>query len=169
MRADCPGQPSSVASLARPWPGRATESQRRGLRCRYRCATLTLAGMPGDLRQGPPLLLQLLYSVQLFQVLLAIAGRPTPDQRRRQQPPVRCRNEWCGPAHPTPRTIRPKRSSPALQSEESAILGRGHKVNEPRPLRAKTATREVPFGSTYCAAILSTQDERLALSYYSVK
>ena len=39
---------------------------------------LTLAQMPGDLRQGLPLPLERLYSVQLFQVLLAIAGCPPP-------------------------------------------------------------------------------------------
>ena len=36
----------------------------------------------------------------------------------------------------------------ALQSEESTVPGRGHKVNEPRPLRSTTATGEVPLGST---------------------
>jgi len=57
---------------------------------------LTLGQLPGDLRQGPALPLQRLYSAQLFQVLLAIAGCPPPDQRRRQQPPCDVKTNGVG-------------------------------------------------------------------------
>jgi len=41
-----------------------------------------------------------------------------------------------------------QRSSAALQSEKWTVPGRGHKVNEPRPVRSTTATSEVSLGST---------------------
>jgi len=124
---------------------------------------LTRAQSPGDLRQGLPLPLQRLYSVQLFRVLLAIAGRPPSEQRRQQQSfcdaitggagwHTRHLGQFDQSERRVAQTCRslaclrvPIGTGAYVPTKVVGTYAPPPKLSEPRPLRSSSVTREAPL------------------------